>query len=227
MLDERLAFIRTGYDHKMAELTKQRTHYRDPMRQGDARAKAEYQRIRRRQRELTAQREARLQALALEPKLIAPRDVLFLAHALVMPSDDPEDRKMYDMSAEDIAMRNACAHEEAAGARVVDVHTPPLARAAGLNDYPGFDLLSYRPDDKTRQIEVKGRARNYGKVELSDTEWIAACNGQDGYWLYAVYNCATPSPKLLRVRNPFKKQLGAPKGGWMIDKKEIEAVAEE
>lgn len=43
-----------------------------------------------------------------------------------------------------------------------------------LIDHPGLDLLSKYP---TRQlsIEVKGRAR-IGNVELTEDEWVAACN---------------------------------------------------
>ena len=110
---------------------------------------------------------------------------------------------------------------------VKDVSTPELARAAGLEDHPGFDLLSWRPDGGERAIEVKGRAQASGKVELSENEWIKACNHQNRYWLYVVYGCATPQPRLWRVQNPFAKQLGAPKGGWVIDKHEIVGAAEE
>ena len=225
-LPERVAFLQKGYDYQEAELAQRRSHYRERMRSGDARAKAEYERIKKRQRALQAQRAQSLATVSREPELIAVERVTFLAHALAIPSSDPEDKQLYDMSAELAAMREAVAHEEAAGARVVDVHTPALARAAGLVDYPGFDVLSYRPGGEIRQIEVKGRAGSYGKVELSQNEWLTACNAQDAYWLYAVYGCATPTPTLLRVQNPFVKQLGAPKEGWVIDKQEIIEAAE-
>jgi len=225
-LPERIAFLQKGYDYQEAELAQQRSHYREQMRAGDGRATAEYERIRARQKALQVQREQALTTLIREPELIAVERVTFLAHALALPSSDPEDKKLYDMSAELVAMREAIAYEEAAGARVVDVHTPPLARAAGLLDYPGYDMLSYRPDGEIRQIEVKGRAGTSGRVELSQNEWMAACSTQDAYWLYAVYGCATPTPVLLRVQNPFIKQLGAPKEGWVIDKQEIVDAAE-
>jgi hypothetical protein len=97
---------------------------------------------------------------------------------------------------------------------------------AGLEPHPGFDLLSRRPDGKERAIEVKGRAGASGKVELSYNELSKAFNLQDAYWLYAVYGCATPTPFLWRVQNPFKKQLGDPSGSWLIDKAEIVQAAE-
>ena len=62
------------------------------------------------------------------------------------------------------------AFEEAAGAVVQCVHTPELARAAGLPDHPGFDILSMRPGNARRCIEVKGRA-GAGDVEVTDNEW--------------------------------------------------------
>ena len=53
----------------------------------------------------------------------------------------------------------AVAFEESKGAVVQDVHTPELARKAGLQDNPGFDLLSKRRNGEKRCIEVKGKAR--------------------------------------------------------------------
>ncbi len=226
-LPERLAFLRKGYDYQEAQLAQQRSHYREQVLAGEAGAKREYERIKAQQRALQTRRAQALATIEREPELIAVKRLTFLAHALAIPSEDPEDRKLYDMSAELVAMRIASAHEESAGARVVDVHTPPLARAAGLGDYPGFDLLSYRPGGEIRRIEVKGRAGRYGKVELSLNEWMAACTGQDAYWLYAVYGCGTPTPTLHRVQNPFLKNLGAPKEGWVIDRQEIVDAAEE
>ena len=87
-----------------------------------------------------------------------------------------------------------------------DVSRPELARRAGLGDWPGFDLLSDTATADRRAIEVKGRART-GNIELSENEWAKACNLRDGYWLYAVYDCATPRPRLVRVRDPFGKLL--------------------
>lgn len=83
-------------------------------------------------------REAALNALRSEPELIEPSSIAFLAHALVIPSADPEDMKRYDAAVEAIAVREARAHEEARGAVVTDVSTPELARAAGLEDYPAL-----------------------------------------------------------------------------------------
>ena len=97
-------------------------------------------------------------------------------------------------------------YEKRFGAEVQDVSRPELARRAGLTDWPGFDLLSRRTEGERRAIEVKGRAGT-GGIEMSDNEWAKACNLRDEYWLYVVFDCATPHPRLVRVRDPFAKLL--------------------
>ncbi len=89
--------------------------------------------------------------------------------------------------------------------RGFDFQAAELARRAGLTDWPGFDLRSRRPGEE-RAIEVKGHARS-GNVEMSENEWSRACNLRYDYWLYVVFDCATPHPRLVRVRDPFAKLL--------------------
>ena len=159
-----------------------------------------------------------------EPELIAPGHLTFLAHALVVPSANPDDLERHDAAVEKVAMDLVRAYEEAAGAIVKDVHSPELARAAGLTDNPGFDLLSIRPANERRAIEVKGRAGT-GDVEVSANEWARAANLRDGYWLYAVYDCATPAPRLARVQDPFGTLLAKAKGSVLISPRDISAAA--
>jgi hypothetical protein len=45
---------------------------------------------------------------------------------------------------------------------------------------------------------------------------------RDGYWLYAVYDCATPSPRLVRVKDPFGRVLAKLKGSVLISARELE-----
>jgi hypothetical protein len=52
-------------------------------------------------------------------------------------------------------VRVVTAGEEAKGAVVKDVSTPARARAAGLGDHPGFDLVATYADGTRRAIEVK------------------------------------------------------------------------
>jgi hypothetical protein len=140
---------------------------------------------------------------------MVPGGIDFIAHALVVPSDAKADREQLDAKVEQIAMGLVKAYEEASGATVRFVHTPELARAAGLPEHPGFDVLSMRPGNERRCIEVKGRAAS-GDIEVTDNEWARACNLRHEYWLYVAYHCATPTPQLIRVQDPFNKLLVRP-----------------
>ena len=224
-LPERRRWIARGYDHKTAELMARRRRVSGEAREGDAGAQAELAAVREEQRRLVAEKRRGLALLEAEVSLIEPGDTAMIAHALVVPTDDPEERQRHDAEVEAIAMDLARAHEEAAGATVRDVSRPVLARREGLGDWPGFDLRSLRPAGAQgpavdRAIEVKGRAGS-GAVEVSENEWAAACNLRDRYWLYVVFDCGTPRPRLVKVRDPFGRLLAKAKGSVVIDKSEI------
>jgi len=224
-LPEREQFIRRGFDFQEAELAAARVKQSEKSRSGNAAAIKALKEIKVQQRSLAQRRDTALATIRREPELIAPGHLTFLAHAIVVPSAYPEDLERHDAEVEKVAMDLARAFEEAAGATVKDVHTPELARAAGLTDNPGFDLLSIYPDGRRRAIEVKGRA-NTGDVEVSSNEWSAACNHREGYWLYAVYDCGTPAPRLVRVRDPFGNLLAKTKGSLLISTAQIVAAGE-
>ncbi|MGO9274785.1 MAG: helicase-related protein [Terriglobia bacterium] len=224
-LPEREDFVRRGFDYQDAELAARRTKVTDKARAGDPRAKGELTQIRERQRSLAAQMDSILSVMRREPELIVPGEVKFLAHALVVPSDDPEDRKRYDEEVEALAVRMAWAYEESLGAHVKDVSTAKLAVSAGLTAHPGFDLLSRRDRSDELAIEVKGRAGE-GDVEVTENEWAKACNLRERYWLYVAYDCGGPRPRLFRVRDPFGKLLATARGGVIIDEQRILAAAE-
>jgi hypothetical protein len=141
----------------------------------------------------------------------------------VQPSQDPQDVQARDIEVERIAMEIAIAAEAAHGADVRDVSTPPKARLAGLNDYPGFDLLSKRRGEE-RGIEVKGRVGT-SEIELTENEWAKACNLRERYWLYVVFDCGTASPRLFRVQDPFANLIAKAKGGIIIRFTEIAQAA--
>jgi superfamily II DNA or RNA helicase/transcriptional regulator with XRE-family HTH domain len=228
-LPERLDWITRGFDHKTAELIAKRQRVSEEARQGDPYAKAELTRVKDQQRQLAAEKERRLKLLKMEPSLIVPGEAEMVAHAIVLPTDDPEERRRHDAEVEAVAMRLARAHEEAAGATVHDVSRPELAWAAGLTDWPGFDLRSLRPATphgpaEERAIEVKGRAGS-GGVEVSENEWAKACNLRDRYWLYVAFDCATPRPRLVKVQDPFGKLLAKAKGSVVIAETEILTAA--
>ena len=210
-LPSRVEYINRGFDFQAAELAAARSRLNHHAREGDPDAPAQLAVVKARQRRLTADRNRRIAELRAEPELIQVGEVEILVHALVVPVQDTEAIERYDADVEAIAVEAATAYEERLGAVVTDVSTPELARRAGLTDWPGFDLKSRHPAGadgpvEERAIEVKGRASS-GAVHISENEWSRACNLRGDYWLYVVFDCATPRPRLVRVQDPFAKLL--------------------
>ena len=205
-LPARLKFVNRGFGFQAAELAAARSRLSEMARDGNHYAQRELPKVKKRQRSLTASRNHRLAELQAEPDLIQAGEIEFLVHALVVPTQDSEEAERYDADVEAIAVEVATDYEKRLGAEVQDVSRPELARRAGLTDWPGFDLLSRRAGEERRAIEVKGRAGT-GGIEMSDNEWAKACNLRDEYWLYVVFDCATPHPRLVRVQDPFAKLL--------------------
>jgi SNF2 family DNA or RNA helicase len=222
---EREGFLQRGFDYQEAELAVARAKHSEKARTGNRKAIDSLEDVKRQQRELAKRKDNALAVIRREPELIAPGPVTFVAHALVVPSCDPVDIEQHEMHVELVAMELARAFEEAAGAVVIDVHTPELARRAGLPENPGFDLLSLRRDNSKLSIEVKGRA-GIGDIEVSANEWAKACNMRDSYWLFAVYNCATPIPRLIRVQDPFGNLLAKAKGSVLISQTQMVEAGE-
>lgn len=111
--------------------------------------------------------------------------------ALVPPAVTlAEDEDSADPDVERIAVDVAMAYERAHG------RTPHSVETSGL----GYDLRS-RGDGTSRYIEVKGR-RETGAVSLTANEWIKAARFGSEYWLYVVYNCDSPQPRLLVIQDP-------------------------
>ena len=174
---------------------------------------------------MQARKDESLAVLRREPELIVPGEITFLARALVVPSSDPEDRQRYDANVEAIAMQWARLYEETLGATVRDVSTAERALSAGLEAWPGFDLHARRASGEELAIEVKGRAAS-GNVELTENEYIKACNLRQRYWLYVVYECAKSAPRLWRIQDPFGKLIARAKGSVIIAEGQIFANAE-
>jgi superfamily II DNA or RNA helicase len=213
-LTQRLERVRQGFIFEQSELLAARSNWRKKLRDGHAKAEREIARIKERQQVWEARKQENEQTILVEPSLIGAGPIEFLAHLLVCPppkgkatglAASPQDA--HDDEVEMIAMEVANAYEEAQGGRVQDVHTGELALKAGLpTAYPGFDLLSHRLDGSRRCIEVKGR-RTTGDIEITANEWSAACNRGEDYWLYSVFECASPNPQLIVVQDPFKKLM--------------------
>ena len=161
-----------------------------------------------------------------EPELIAPRAVEFIAHALVVPSNDPADREQFDAKTEEVAMSLAWAFEESEGAVVKDVHTPELARAAGLSDNPGFDLLVDPVHGKTEHRgQGPGRRWRGGGVRQRVGQGVQPPGAITGSTSSST--APTPNPRLVRVRDPFGALLAKAKGGMMIGAKQVFEAAED
>ncbi len=105
-----------------------------------------------------------------------------------------------DAEIERIAVEAATAYERARGRVVESVESQNR----------GFDLISrvenpLRPGEfiDARFIEVKGRAHG-GDVALTTNEYKTAERMRQDYWLYVVHDCATPTPRVLVVRDPAR-----------------------
>jgi hypothetical protein len=225
-LAEREALVQRGFDFEEEELAKARSAHREKALKGNKKSAEALDEVKERQHKLGGRRDHAVAVLRREPELVAAGSVEFVVHALVVPAQSLADKEAHDKNVEMIAMQVARAYEEAAGAVVVNVHTPELARAAGLGDNPGFDLDSSRADGTRRSIEVKGRAES-GDIEVSENEWAKACNLRERYWIYAVYGCATATPRLVRVRDPFATLLVKAKGSVLVGAADVRAAGED
>lgn len=218
------SYLARAYDYQESELAAARKRYSEKVRGGNRAMRSEWEQIKERQRGLKDRRTMAVEQVRREEELIGSGEVEIIATSLVQPSRDPRDVKTYDAEVERIAMGVAIAHDTAQGADVQDVSTPDKARLAGLGDYPGFDLLS-RQAGSERGIEVKGRAGT-GEIELTENEWARACNLRGQYWLYAVFDCGSASPRLLKVQDPFAKLIVRPRGSMAIGYGELLRAAE-
>jgi SNF2 family DNA or RNA helicase len=223
-LDERKRLLSTGYDHQLARLAMQRSRLRQTSKSNGS-ALERLEDTKERQRALRALREKAIHRLHREIELIGASTPEFIAHLIVVPSIDPDERKRFDAEIEARAMRTAMAYERSRGAQVFDVSTPSRATALGLSEWPGFDMLSRHPRSVCDlAIEVKGRAEG-GLIELTENEWSKACNLRERYWLYVVYHCASTVPTLLRIQDPFGKLIGRARTSVCFDEQDIRFAA--
>ena len=204
-MPQRRRQIRAGFDLRIAELAARRSRLAKGAKSKTA-GVDELESVKRKQRFLSEEKARALAELESEPDRIVPGSVRFILHALAVPAVGTDESKRYDETVEQIAIRIAAAWEKERGADILDVSKPALARAASLADWPGFDLLARQRGGETRHIEVKGRSGR-DAIQLEVNEWKQACNLGAGYWLYVVFDCGTPAPCLVRVRDPFNKLL--------------------
>ena len=230
-LPEREGFITAGYRYEEDQLLAQRVMKAAQAREGDSKAAADLATIKDRQRALETLKEQALATIHREPELISSRRSPVPCPRLGSSihrsrrSQAPRRRSRKNRGQNSVGVRAR------AGMDARDVSTPPLARAAGLSDNPGFDLLSTRPafgatkETSTvfdeRAIEVKGRAGNWRY--RTDRERMeprrAICAIATGCTSYL-----SAEPRILdcsESRTPFMKLIANAKGGVIIDEDEI------
>ena len=194
---ERAHRIATACDLEASELARRRKELRDKR----GASPEDLADIRMEQKALPSRRERALREATAIAERIQPGEARMLAHALVVPMPDAAGAR--DEPVEEIAVRIASEWEIERRGRVDDVSKPAKARARGFTDWPGFDLISIRPNGEKRHIEVKGRSGR-GAIQIQRNEWKQAMNLEDSYWIYAVFDCGTASPTLVRVQNPWR-----------------------
>jgi len=126
-LPARISFIEASFGYQEVELAESRTRMAERVAKGATHYSSELAKVKKRQKELEERKAEALAVVQREPALIVPGEVTFLAHALVVPSTEPEDSMRYDADVEAKAVRLAIAHEEALGAGVQDVSTAARA----------------------------------------------------------------------------------------------------
>lgn len=153
--------------------------------------------------ELANRLERRRTELRLERNVLVA-DVQLVGRAWVLPHperDSPALKPMVrDEEIEKIAIEFVKAHEIAQGFEVESVES----------ENRGYDLISRRrhPEDpKTftlvKFLEVKGRG-GVGDVAVTTNEYRAADRLRADYWLYVVFDCATPKPRLEKINDPVR-----------------------
>ena len=224
-LPERRRRIGVGFDLRAAELAARRAKLSSTRGRRDV--DEELHTIKQEQRALSAERREVLVRTDAAAQAIAPGEVRLLLHALAVPPRVSGELERYDARVEEIAVGIAAAWERDRGSSVRDVSRPGAARLAGLPDWPGFDLLATQPDGIVRNIEVKGCAGR-SAVQMEANEWKQACHLGDRYWLYVAFDCATPAPQLVRVRDPFRRLLAKSRqsSAWVISPKALTEAAE-
>jgi len=146
--------------------------------------------------DLNARLERRREELTKQWQLTLT-DLSHLGSAWVLPHPDRTGEfapMVRDPVIEAIAMREAMAYEEANGWDPEDVS----------KDNRGFDVLSRQRDGVgVRFIEVKGRA-GVGPISLTSNEFRTARRLGEDFWLYAVFDCGSEAPRMVRVQDPAR-----------------------
>jgi hypothetical protein len=96
----------------------------------------------------------------------------------------------------------------------------------------GFDYRAQREADRqlglmeVRRIEVKGYSSG-NPIQLEHSEWTKAQTLGDTYWLYVVWDPLGPTPRLVKIRNPYQALEHSVRVREVIRRYEIPAQAVE
>jgi hypothetical protein len=133
---------------------------------------------------------------------------------------DPESRRQKELAAERIAVEDL----------VAEGFPRELIQRVAHEKLLGFDYRAQRIADpqlgvmEVRRIEVKGYT--FGNpIQLEPSEWNKAQQLGDTYWLYVVWDPLGASPRLVKIRNPFRVLEHAAKARDIIRRYEIPAQA--
>jgi hypothetical protein len=167
--------------------------------------------------------------------LVKHGPVRHLATALVLPpgegtdpglferfgmDTDPQSRRQKELAAERIAVDDLVAE---------GFPRDLIQRVAG-EKLLGFDYRAQRIADpqlgtmEVRRVEVKGYTCG-NPIQLEPSEWNKAQQLGDTYWLYVVWDPIGPSPRLVKIRNPFQVLEHAARAREVIRRYEIPAQA--
>lgn len=199
----RLKQVNDGYDAEAAELSKRRTMLQERA-EADPKAQIALRAVLHMQKSWEARRQKALTAVNESPlRYVMGRTGVFATALVVPPPHTASAGSGETQEVETAAVEYARLYEEQNGGEVTDVSTPELARAAGLVDWPGFDLVSRRGGED-RYIEVKGRSQ-IGEVVMSWNEWESAFTHRGKYWLYVVFHATASAPTFHPINDPANR----------------------
>jgi hypothetical protein len=96
-VEERIRFLRRGFNHKEADLAERRSELREQKSEGVPGAEKRYAEVKKQQRQLKERKETSIETIRREPELIEPSGADFVACAVVLPFTEGTD----DMSQSD------------------------------------------------------------------------------------------------------------------------------
>lgn len=83
-----------------------------------------------------------------------------------------------------------------------------LIHSSEIDDRLGYDIQSLDTNGKTKYIEVKATQRPKGNANFIITEnEKEKAENLENYFIYVVFEANTTSPKIWKIKNPFKEHI--------------------